>query len=162
MNESKPRVAYFCMEFGLHEDLRIYAGGLGILAGDILKAAADENLPMVGVGILWRQDYTEQFIDEHDRPYDCYHEYRYDVLEDTGVVVTVPVQELQVRVKVWRCTAYGNVPLYLLDTFLPDNPGWNITAQLYGGLEEERVAPEMILGIGGVRALQALGIPVDI
>lgn len=162
MNESKPRVAYFCMEFGLHEDLRIYAGGLGILAGDILKAARDENLPMVGVGILWRQDYTEQFIDEHDRPYDCYHEYRYDVLEDTGVVVTVPIQELQVRVKVWKCTAYGNVPLYLLDTFLPDNPGWNITAQLYGGLEEERVAQEMILGIGGVRALQALGMPVDI
>ena len=54
MNESKPRVAYFCMEFGLHEDLRIYAGGLGILAGDILKAGADEKLPMVGVGILWR------------------------------------------------------------------------------------------------------------
>jgi len=103
---------------------------------------------MVGVGILWRQDYTEQFVDEHDRPYDCYHEYRYDVLEDTGVVVTVPIQELQVRVKVWKCTAYGNVPLYLLDTLPARQSGWNITAQLYGGLEEERVAQEMILGIG--------------
>ncbi len=90
MNESVPRVAYFCMEFGLHERLHIYAGGLGILAGDILKAAADTDRPMVGIGILWRQDYTEQFIDEYDRPYDSYHEYRYDSLEDTGVIVAYP------------------------------------------------------------------------
>ncbi|MCX6084547.1 MAG: alpha-glucan family phosphorylase [Caldiserica bacterium] len=162
MNERIPRAAYFCMEFGLHEKLHIYAGGLGILAGDILKAAADDHRPMVGIGILWRQDYTEQFIDEYDRPYDSYHEYRYDCLEDTGVVVTIPIEDLQVRARVWKCTAFGNVPLFLLDTYLPDNPGWNLTAQLYGGFEEERVAQEMILGIGGVRALQALGIAVDI
>jgi starch phosphorylase len=162
MDNGTPRVAYFCMEFGLNEKLHIYAGGLGILAGDILKAAGDEHRPMVGIGILWRQDYTEQFIDEYDRPFDSYHEYHYDFLEDTGVVVTIPIEDLQVRARVWKCTAFGNVPLYLLDTYLPDNAGWNLTAQLYGGFEEERVAQEMILGIGGVRALQALGISVDI
>ncbi|MFZ2412921.1 MAG: alpha-glucan family phosphorylase [Candidatus Cryosericum sp.] len=162
MNESMPRVAYFCMEFGLHEKLHIYAGGLGILAGDILKAAADAARPMVGIGILWRQDYTEQFIDEYDRPYDSYHEYRYDSLEDTGVIVTVPIRDEKVRVKVWKCTAFGNAPLYLLDTSLSGNPGWNLTGQLYGWFEEERIAQEMILGIGGIRALQALGIDVDI
>ena len=80
MDNGTPRVAYFCMEFGLHEKLHIYAGGLGILAGDILKAAVDADRPMVGVGILWHQDYTEQFIDEYDHQYDSYHEYRYDFL----------------------------------------------------------------------------------
>src|SRR5450759_3854709 len=85
MDNGTPRVAYFCMEFGLHEKLHIYAGGLGILAGDILKAAVDADRPMVGVGILWHQDYTEQFIDEYDRPYDSYHEYRYNFLEDSRV-----------------------------------------------------------------------------
>jgi len=162
MGTGTPRVAYFCMEFGLHEKLHIYAGGLGILAGDILKAAHDTGQPMVGVGILWRQDYTEQFIDEYDRPYDSYHEYRYDFLEDTGVIVTVPIRDEQVRVKVWKCTAFGNAPLYLLDTYLPENLAWNLTGQLYGWFEEERIAQEMILGIGGVRALQALGIDVDV
>jgi glycogen phosphorylase len=162
MDNRTPRVAYFCMEFGLHEKLHIYAGGLGILAGDILKAAADAGQPMVGIGILWRQDYTAQFIDENDRPYDSYHEYQYDFLEDTGVVVTVPIRDQQVRAKVWKCTAFSNAPLYLLDTYLPDNAGWNLTGQLYGWFEEERIAQEMILGIGGVRALQALGIEVDI
>ncbi len=162
MNEPMPRVAYFCMEFGLNASLRIYAGGLGILAGDILKAAGDEGRPMVGIGILWRQDYTAQFIDENGRPYDTYHEYRYDFLEDTGITVSVPIREDQVRVKVWKCTAFGNAPLYLLDAYVPDNPGWYLTGQLYGWFEEERLAQEMILGVGGVRALQALGINVDV
>jgi len=162
MDNGTPRVAYFCMEFGLHEKLHIYAGGLGILAGDILKAAVDADRPMVGVGILWHQDYTEQFIDEYDRPYDSYHEYRYNFLEDTGVTITLPIRDEEVRVKVWKCTAFGNAPLYLLDTYVPNTPGWNLTGQLYGWFEEERIAQEMILGIGGVRALQALGIDVDI
>ncbi len=106
--------------------------------------------------------HTEQFIDEYDRPYDSYHEYRYDSLEDTGVIVAVPIRDEEVRVKVWKCTAFGNAPLYLLDTSLPGNPGWNLTGQLYGWFEEERIAQEMILGIGGIRALQALGIDVDV
>ena len=162
--ESKklPRVAYFCMEFGLHEDFKIYSGGLGILAGDILKAAKDEAVPMVGVGILWRQGYTMQFIDENGMPYDCYHEYNYDFLKDTGVTVTVRIKGNNVKCKVWMCDKYDNVPLYLLDTNVPDNNESLITGQLYGWFSEERVAQEIILSIGGLKALRALNIDVDI
>lgn len=157
-----PKVAYFCMEFGLHEDLKIYSGGLGILAGDILKAAKDEKLPLIGMGILWRQGYTTQLIGENGKPYDCFPEYRYDFLEDTGVIVRVRIRGRQVQCKVWKCTKYENAPLYLLDTNLPDNNDPFITGQLYGWFGEERIAQEMVLGIGGVRALRALGINVDI
>lgn len=157
-----PLVAYFCMEFGLHEDFRIYSGGLGILAGDILKAAKEGGYPMVGVGILWRQGYTNQYIDETGRPYDCYHEYKYGFLEDTGVKVRVRIRGRQVQCKVWKCTKYNNVPLYLLDANLPENEDALITGQLYGWFSEERIAQEMILGIGGYRALKALGIKVDV
>jgi starch phosphorylase len=150
------------MEFGLHEDFKIYSGGLGILAGDILKAAKDEKLPLIGVGILWRQGYTTQLIGENGKPYDCFPEYRYDFLEDTGVTVKVRIRGRQVGCKVWKCTQYDNVPLYLLDTNLPDNNDPFITGQLYGWFGEERIAQEMVLGIGGVRALRALGIDVDI
>lgn len=162
INGKLPRVAYFCMEFGLHEEFRIYSGGLGILAGDILKAAKDLNCPMVGVGILWRQGYTQQLIDENGKPYDCFHEYSYDFLKDTGVTVEVTIRERPVRAKVWKCDKYGNVPLYLLDTNVPGNADIFITGQLYGWFGEERIAQEMILSIGGVRALRALGLDVDI
>lgn len=157
-----PTVAYFSMEFGLHEDFKIYSGGLGILAGDILKAAKDGDYPMVAVGILWRQGYTSQFIDENGKPYDCYHEYNYDFLKDTGVVVKVKIRGRNVKCKVWKCTEYGNVPLYLLDTNLPNNNDMLLTGQLYGWFSEERVAQEMILSIGGVKALEELGINVDV
>lgn len=153
-----PKVAYFCMEYGLHEDLKIYAGGLGILAGDILKAAKDEGYPIVGIGILWRQGYTEQLIDEEGKPCDCYNEYRYDFLKDTGINVEVNIRERIVKAKVWLCEEYGNAPLYLLDTNIPGNQDMYITGQLYGWFEEERVAQEMILSIGGIRALRALKI----
>lgn len=103
-----PKVAYFCMEFGLHEELRIYSGGLGILAGDILKAAKGGSYPVVGVGILWRQGYNKQFIDNDGKVYDCYTEYRYDFLEDTGVEVKVKIRGKQVRTKVWLCEKYGS------------------------------------------------------
>lgn len=157
-----PRVAYFCMEFGLHEEFKIYSGGLGILAGDILKAAKDGAYPMVGVGILWRQGYTRQLIGEDGKPYDSFPEYRYDFLEDTGVAVKVKIRGRQVGAKVWLCTRYNNVPLYLLDTNLPDNPDSLLTGQLYGWFAEERVAQEMLLSIGGIKALKELGIEPDI
>jgi starch phosphorylase len=162
-NRSKlPRVAYFCMEYGLHEDFKIYSGGLGILAGDILKAAYDRDYPMIGVGILWSQGYTNQFIGENGRPYDCYPDNSYGFLEDTGVAVKVRIRGRQVTCKVWKCTQFRNAPLYLLDTNLPENEDRLITGQLYGWFSEERIAQEMVLGIGGVRALQALGIAVDV
>ncbi|MCX7921947.1 MAG: alpha-glucan family phosphorylase [Clostridia bacterium] len=160
--KKQPTVAYFCMEFGLHEDFKIYSGGLGILAGDIIKAAKDGEFPLVGVGILWRQGYCTQLIGQDGKPYDCYPAYKYDFLEDTGVVVSVKIRGRQVKCKVWKCTEYGNVPLYLLDTNVPGNADIFITGQLYGWFSEERIAQEMVLGIAGVKALQALGIDVDV
>ncbi|MGI6611680.1 MAG: alpha-glucan family phosphorylase [Limnochordia bacterium] len=157
-----PHVAYFCMEFGLHEELVIYAGGLGILAGDVLKAAHDLKMPMVGVGILWHHGYTAQHVDQEGKPYDTYPPLKMEHMQDTGVVVHVQVGRENVACRVWRLDAYGNAPLYLLDTNIPGSPhGW-ITRSLYGGSEVDRVAQEIVLGIGGVRALRKLRIPVDI
>ena len=150
------------MEYGLDQSFKIYSGGLGILAGDILKAAHDLNKPMVGIGILWRQGYVEQKIDEQGRPCDTYHEYSYDFLKDTGVTVTVKIRSKKLKLKVWLCDCFGNVPLYLLDANLPENGDRLITGQLYGWFNEERIAQEVILGVGGVRALRALGIEPDI
>lgn len=156
------RIAYFCMEYGLNENFRIYSGGLGILAGDILKTAKDMELPLVGVGILWRQGYTTQRIDDQERICDCYPEYRYPFLKDTGITVSVEIRGRDVKAKVWLCTEYDNVSLYLLDTNIPGNGDNLLTGQLYGWFEEERIAQEMLLSIGGIRALRALGIDVDI
>jgi glycogen phosphorylase len=158
-----PRVAYLCMEYGLDDRLKTFSGGLGILAGDTLKAAHDENLPVVAVGIKWKQGYGDQAIDALGRAYDQFRSYDYgDVLEDTGVQVTVTIMGDTVRLKVWKAEAFGNVPLYLLDADVPGNPVTWITGQLYGWFGEERVAQEIILGVGGVRALEALGIEVDL
>lgn len=162
MAEGRPRVAYFCMEFGLNENFHIYAGGLGILAGDILKGAREYDFPLIGVGILWRQGYNRQFIGEDGRPYDAYPTYQYDFLEDTGVTVSVFIREREVKCKVWKVDKFANAPLYLLDTNHPDNADSWITGQLYGWFSEERIAQEMVLGIGGIRALRKLGIDVDI
>ncbi|MBS3812822.1 alpha-glucan family phosphorylase [Candidatus Bipolaricaulota bacterium] len=164
MSQDQPSVAYFCMEYGLASEMRIYAGGLGILAGDILKAANDCNYPLIGVGILWRQGYTEQVIDEDGRPVDCYprNDYIYEYLEDTDVEITVEVREEEVSCKVWKLEKYDNSPLYLLDTNLKKNKQKWITGQLYGWFEEERVAQEIVLGIGGIRALRELGIEPDL
>lgn len=160
--QALPRVAYFCMEYGLHEELPIYAGGLGVLAGDYLKSAHDLGLPVVGIGILWRQDYTEQYIGEDGRPYDIYPTFDYNFVKDTGVTVQVRVRGANVTCKVRLVDQYNNAPLYLLDTNFPGSEhGW-MTGKLYGGVEQDRVAQEIILGIGGVRALRALGIETDL
>lgn len=155
----KAKVAYFCMEYGLHNDFKQYAGGLGILAGDHLKGAGDMKLPLVGIGLLWKQGYTDQLIDQEGKPYDSYKNRSYDHLEDTGISVTVRIRQRNVKCKVWLTTAFGNAPLYLLDTDLEENDGadrW-ISGQLYGWFGEERIAQEMVLGMGGVRLLRALG-----
>ena len=158
----RPLTAYFCMEYGLDSDFKIYSGGLGILAGDLIKAARDAEYPMVAVGILWRQGYTSQTIGGGGMPVDAFPEYRYEQLKDTGVTVSVKIKESDVQCKVWLCDCYGNIPLYLLDAFLPGNPEQLVTGQLYGWFEEERLAQEIILGVGGVRALDALGIRPDV
>jgi glycogen phosphorylase len=159
---SLPRVAYFCMEYALQSDVKLYAGGLGILAGDYLKGARDHKCPIVGVGIKWKQGYSDQRISPEGKPVDTYPIYEYPFLKDTGVTVSVTVRNREVKCKVWLCEKFGTAPLYLLDTDVPGNEdGW-ITGQLYGWFGEERIAQEMVLGIGGVKALRALKIPVDV
>ncbi|WP_339820271.1 alpha-glucan family phosphorylase [Paenibacillus sp. FSL R7-0216] len=158
-----PTVAYFSMEYGLHSDFKMYAGGLGILAGDFIKGAKDIGAPLVGIGIKWKQGYTDQRIGEDGRPYDTFIDHDYDFLEDTGVTVTVTIKNAEVSCKVWKTEKFGNNPLYLLDTDLPESDNGWITARLYGGgFGEERIAQEIVLGIGGVKALRALGIPVEV
>lgn len=160
--EKLPRVAYFSMEYGLDACMKTYAGGLGILAGDYIKGAKDYGYPIVAIGIKWKQGYTDQYIGEDNMPYDSYHNNEYDFLKDTGVKVKVKIRQRDVFCKVWKVDKFGNVPLYLLDTDLPENEdGW-ITGQLYGWFGEERIAQEMVLGIGGVRALRALDIDIDV
>jgi starch phosphorylase len=162
ISQITPRVAYFCMEYGLDERMPIYAGGLGVLAGDYLKAAHDLGLPVIGIGILWANDYTEQYIDENGRPYDRYPQYEYHMAKDTGLSVSLSIRGEAVECKVKLVDCYGNAPLYLLDTNFPgSNHGW-MTSKLYGGEAQDRIAAEMILGIGGVRLLRALGKEVDL
>lgn len=158
----KPNIAYFSMEYGLDTAFKTYAGGLGILAGDYLKGAKDYDYPVTGIGILWKQGYTDQRIGEDGTPYDSYPINRYDFLEDTGVTVSVTIRNREVLCKVWKVDKFGNADLYLLDTDLPENDDAWITGQLYGWFGEERIAQEMVLGIGGVKALRALDLPVDI
>jgi len=160
--KNTPRVAYFCMEFGLHSNFPIYSGGLGILAGDYLKAAADAGYPVVGVGILWRKGYTAQYINDHGYPYDLTPEHNFDFLKDTGVKVQVTIKRQPVTCKVWLVDHFGNVPLYLLDADLPENKEPWLTHYLYRGSGDDRIAQEIILGIGGIRALRALGLEIDL
>lgn len=160
-----PTVAYFCMEYALESGFKIYAGGLGILAGDYLKGVKDYGFPLVGIGIRWKQGYGEQFIEPATgKAYDAYKNYSHEFLEDTGVTVKVPIKGRDVLVKVWKVNSHGVDSLYLLDTDIEENDGearW-ITGQLYGWFGEERVAQEMVLGIGGVRALKALKIKPEV
>ena len=160
-------VAYFCAEFGFHESFPIYSGGLGILAGDHCKAASDMRLPFVGVGLLYRQGYFSQTIDSDGRQIAHYHDSDFDDLPvspaytDDGQELKVQVEfpGRNVTVKVWLARA-GHVSLALLDTDLEENKAEDrdITHQLYGGDREMRIRQEIILGIGGARALAAMGV----
>lgn len=160
MHKAGRHIAYFCMEYGLDETLPIYAGGLGILAGDHIRAARDLNLPLVAIGIMWRQGYTTQLIGENGWPYDTYPEVNPEGLTDTGIRVPLHLRGRKVMVRAWYTDRFGNAPLYLLDTNLPENayPDRLITSRLYGGNDEDRVLQEMVLGVGGVRLLRTLGL----
>lgn len=161
------QIAYFCFEFGFHESLPIYSGGLGILAGDHCKAASDLHLPFVGVGLLYRQGYFSQTIDNQGNQQAIYTDSDFDdlpvapALNDNGaeVCIDVTLPNRTVRVKIW-VVKIGRVSLYLLDTDLPENSPQDrdITHKLYGGDKTMRIEQEIILGIGGVRALHVMGI----
>jgi glycogen phosphorylase len=147
-------VAYFSMEFGLHEEFPSYSGGLGVLAGDFLKGAHDLGLPVVGIGLRWAEGYTTQRLDAAGEPVDEWHEDHPDFLEDTGVRVRVRVGGRGVECRVWRVGRYAIVPLYLLEPTDPHDQ-W-ITRRLYDPRPDCRVAQEMLLGIGGARAVRLL------
>ncbi len=160
-------IAYFCAEFGFYESLQIYSGGLGILAGDHCKAASDLVLPFVAVGLLYRQGYFHQTIDAHGRQEVQYIETDFadipvfPAVDGDGreVHVHVPIHGHDVEIKLWRAKA-GHITLFLLDSDVPGNSPENrrITHQLYGGDLHTRIQQELILGIGGVRALRAMGV----
>lgn len=154
------RVAYFCMEYGLDEELSLYAGGLGILAGDHIKSAGDLHAPLVAIGLYWREGYTIQRIGEDGRPYDSFAVQEHDFLQDVGVRFSVEVQGQEVECRALRCDRYGNAPLYLIEP-VEERHRW-ITRRLYGGGAHDRVAQEILLGVGGVRLLRALEHPVDV
>jgi starch phosphorylase len=153
-------VAYFCAEFGVHESLPIYSGGLGILAGDHCKAASDFKLPFVAVGLLYRQGYFVQTIDAEGRQRAEYHDSEFDDLPirplDLKIELAFPGRKVQI--KVWEAHV-GHTRLYLLDADLPENAerDRHITHRLYGGDRSTRLEQELVLGVGGARALAALG-----
>ena len=160
-------IAYFSAEFGLHESLPIYSGGLGILSGDHCKSASDLGLPFVGVGFLYPQGYFTQRIAEDGTQEAIYERLDFSdapVTAATGpdgreVIISVELPGRSVYARVWRIQV-GRIPLFLLDTNVEMNaePDRELAARLYGGDHEIRIAQEIVLGIGGVRALRALGI----
>lgn len=167
MESRETLIAYFCAEYGFYESFPIYSGGLGILAGDHCKSASDLGLPFVAVGLLYRQGYFNQTIDQygnqiasHPRP--DFNDLPVKPATGAGgaelrVSVELPGRTIQARV--WQAKV-GRIQLYLLDTEVPENsePDRMITLQLYGGDKSTRILQEIILGIGGVRALRALGL----
>ena len=161
------RVAYFCAEFGITESLPIYSGGLGVLAGDHLKSSSDLGVPLVGVGLFYREGFFRQLLTGDSRQLEAYpivdpYDLPLDLLETpSGVppIVTVQIADRDVHLLVRRARV-GRVPLLLLDSHLPVNrpADREITSRLYGGDIEMRIQQEMVLGIGGLRALDLAGL----
>jgi len=165
------RIAYFSMEFGLHESLPLYSGGLGILAGDHLKSASDLGLPLVGVGLLYRQGYFRQRLNlegwqQEIYPDNDFHNLPLHLEKDaagTPLTVSVDLPSRTLVARIWRVEV-GRVQLYLLDSNLEENlpADREITTRLYGGDQELRVRQEMLLAIGGLRALKLAGIEANV
>ena len=160
------RIAYFSAEFGIHESVPVYSGGLGVLAGDHLKSASDLGVPLCGVSLMYREGYFRQYLNADGWQQERYPEndfFNLPLIPETrpdGTPLTIGVQlpGREVFAKVWRIQV-GRVPLYLIDCNIPQNrpEDRNITAQLYGGDQNTRIQQEIVLGIGGLRALKALG-----
>ncbi len=167
MSTSHPLTAYFSMEIAVDQALYTYSGGLGYLAGSHMRSAYELGLPMVGVTILWKNGYGEQSIDPQTGEVSLHYSPRNnDFLTDTGVVVDVTIFNEPVKIKVFRLESetFDTVPILLLSTDVEGNSEhakkW--TDVLYGGDEGARVAQEVILGVGGMRAIRALSLPVEV
>jgi starch phosphorylase len=159
-------VAYFSPEYGIAEALPQYSGGLGVLAGDHLKASSDLGVPLVGVGLFYKHGYFRQALDLQGWQQERYPDldpYGMAVTEEEGVTVTVDVAGRPLTARVWRADV-GRVPLYLLDTDIEANEPdlRTVTDRLYGGDVEHRLQQEILLGVGGVRALQQLGVDAHV
>ncbi|MCP4681214.1 MAG: glycosyltransferase family 1 protein [Desulfobacterales bacterium] len=162
----KETIAYFSMEFGIHESLPLFAGGLGILAGDHLKAASDLALPLTGIGIIYKNGYFRQFLNHDGWQQEAYPEtdiYRIPVerakdVKGNEVRITLDGPHGKIHAMVWKIKV-GRIPLFLLDTNIVENPPdiRKISHSLYSGDPQIRLAQEVLLGIGGVRALDAMG-----
>ena len=170
--DPQPVIAYFSMEFGLTECLQNYSGGLGVLSGDHLKSASDLNVPLVGVGILYQEGYFQQYLNADGFQLESYPINDYVNLpvkletDEAGapIKICVPLPARDLVAQVWKVQV-GRVSLYLLDTNLDENvreEDRNLTDRLYGGDRRTRIRQEILLGIGGVRLLRALGIKPDI
>ncbi len=168
---SKPEVAYFCMEYGLHESLRLYSGGLGVLAGDHTKAASDLDLPFTAIGLLLRDGYGEQFVSPDGIQSESYPSMNIEtapleaVVDSRGdrVNISVPLEEGLIDLEVWKLSI-GRIDLYLLDSDNDKNSAEmrELTKKLYHGGQERRIEQEIILGIGGVRLLRQLGMSPEV
>ncbi len=168
---SGPKIAYFSMEFGLHSSLKIYSGGLGVLAGDFLKEASDSKVDMTAIGLLYRYGYFKQVISTNGEQLANYEPEHFSklpiqpALDETGewIIVELEMPDRIVYVRVWFVNV-GNLKLYLLDTDYEGNLEQDryITHHLYGGDNENRLKQEMVLGLGGIHALERLGIQSDI
>ncbi|MBL8817616.1 MAG: alpha-glucan family phosphorylase [Planctomyces sp.] len=163
-------VAYFSAEFGLHESLPIYSGGLGVLAGDHLKSASDLGLQLIGIGLFYHEGYFVQAIDSHGWQQEEYPRLSADalplkVVENSAgpVIVRVDTRNGAIHARILHL-AVGRIDLYLLDTDIPQNTPEDrkLTARLYGGDQRTRIRQELLLGVGGVRALKALGITPNV
>jgi len=159
------QIAYFSAEFGLHESLPIYSGGLGVLAGDHLKSASDLGIPLVGVGLLYRRGYFRQYLNRDGWQQEVRTAYDFERLplhletaEGQPRKISVEIASREVFAQIWRAQV-GRVPLLLLDTDLPENnpEDRSITDELYGGDLRHRIRQEILLGVGGVRAIQVMG-----
>lgn len=167
----KPNIAYFSMEFGLATCFQNYSGGLGVLSGDHLKSASDLGLPLVGLGLLYQEGYFQQYLNQDGYQQESYplNDYAnlpiHPVYMDNGerLVITVPCATKTLHAWVWKVDV-GRVSLYLLDANHPANPPdlQNLTDRLYGGDRRTRIRQEILLGIGGVRLLKALNMPINV
>ncbi|MFW5706903.1 MAG: alpha-glucan family phosphorylase [Bacteroidota bacterium] len=165
--KSSDQIAYFSMEYGLHSSVKIYSGGLGVLAGDFLKQASDDNIDMVGIGLLYRYGYFSQNLSLNGEQLANYsaHNFTYmsaqPVRNEMGewLKISIAFPGRNVYAKIWKIEV-GRIPLYLLDTDIPENASIDksVTHQLYGGDWENRFKQEFLLGIGGIRLLDALGL----
>jgi glycogen phosphorylase len=169
--KNQPRIAYFCMEYGLHQSMRLYSGGLGVLAGDYIKEASDSHADFVAIGLLYRYGYFQQDISLHGEQIHHYDAAKFTQLpiepvrdaQGEWVKIFVNFGQQTIWAKVWELKV-GRVSVYLLDTDIEDNK-WefrSVTHYLYGGDNENRLRQEILLGIGGYRVLKALQLPADV